>query len=61
MPGKVSLRVILILAVALLSAVTGCRWQEAEYVVLPDGFSGWVLIEYSVPDAPALPQADGHF
>jgi len=48
--------------IALLSLLlSGCRWHKAEYVFLPEGFVGWVRIDYSVKDSPPLPEIDGHF
>jgi hypothetical protein len=41
--------------------LTGCRWHKAEYVFLPDGFVGWVRIDYSARDSPPLTEIDGHF
>ena len=50
----------LFLVVLLWLPLCSCRWHKAEYVFLPDGFVGWVRIDYSVKDSPPLPESDGH-
>jgi hypothetical protein len=58
---RIDSRVVRILLAGLLLMLLGCRWHKAEYVILPEGFTGWAMIEYSVPRAPALAEMDGHF
>jgi hypothetical protein len=48
------------LAVICTLVFVGCVKNRTSCVYeLPDGFTGWVLIEYERPDAPPVPKKDG--
>ena len=49
--------ILAFICIALLSAC----WQRRTACVyeVPEGFSGWVLIEFERPEAPPIPKKDG--
>jgi len=51
---------ILVLAAALFG-LTGCYQRRIpDRYILPDGYTGWVKLDYIVKDAPPLPIEDGY-
>ena len=46
---------------AIVSAA-GCGvWKKSELVLIPDGYIGWIRIEYGVASAPKLEEKDGAY
>jgi hypothetical protein len=43
-----------------LLTLTACAPSKRVRYLIPDGYIGWVKIEYKVSDAPALPVEDGY-
>ena len=62
-PLLTPLRAFLLLTLLLPS---GCQWLQDEIrrptrYILPEGYAGWVEIEYEVEGAPPLPIEDGQY
>lgn len=50
------------LLVACCLTLLSCgQWRRGETVLIPNGYAGWVTIEYNLPGAPALTQQNGHY
>jgi hypothetical protein len=57
-----SIRCLILVAVALAQTVSPVSDTPKFKYVLPDGFRGWACIDFGVPDAPALTQdARGYY
>jgi len=60
---RLSRRVVLqTLAFCAILSAAGCGvWKKSELVLIPDGYIGWIRIEYGVPGAPKLQEKDGAY
>lgn len=42
-----------------LALMAGCSARKGYVWILPEGYGGWVLVEFGVPGAPTLSEEDG--
>ena len=55
-----TMNVILIIGVALFCMLGGCSTERrCDRYIIPDGYTGWIKIYYSVKGEPLLPFKDG--
>jgi len=54
---------VAIVALYILMGSTGCQAKDRRpnRYLLPDGYIGWVRVNYRIQDAPALPIEDGYY
>ena len=54
---------VAIVALSTLMGSTGCQAKERRpnRYLLPDGYIGWVRVNYRIKGAPALPIEDGYY
>lgn len=50
-----------LLVTCCLTLLSCGQWRRGETVLVPNGYTGWVTIEYSLPGAPALIQQNGRY
>jgi hypothetical protein len=56
---KTKLR-LLFVAVSLFSPGCGVQERQPDLFLVPDGYVGWLRVEFQVKDAPALPLQNGY-
>lgn len=49
-----------LMLLAAFNTTTSCRRRTPDLWVIPDGYEGWVKIDYIVKNAPPLPLQNGH-
>jgi hypothetical protein len=46
--------------IALAAVLVGCNTRPAERWQIPDGYVGWIVVQYNNPSCAPLPETDGY-